>query len=187
VVPWYAQILHPGIKRTGTNMLHSTSNGCFNLAPYITTFNVENSYGIPQFHYELSFTNGLITCSNSSHPVVLHNHVLELGASSAPIKTFNKSFVKGDGKNEVSINWSNSQRMTQERAINTWNQTIEKSAGIGTINNNSPHAPVPTLLFGQTPVNSNSINKFSSWVSSATVWKIQTKLHCSYCDMLSLW
>jgi hypothetical protein len=35
-------------------------------------------------------------------------------------------------------------------------------------------------LFGQTPVNSNSINKVSSWVSSATVWKIQTKLHCSY-------
>jgi hypothetical protein len=29
-------------------------------------------------------------------------------------------------------------------------------------------------------VNSNSINKISSWVSSATVWKIQTKLHCSY-------
>jgi hypothetical protein len=70
--------------------------------------------------------------------------------------------------------------MTQERAINTWNQTMEKSASLGTINNSSPHAPLPTLFFGQTLVNSNSINKVSSWVSSATVWKIQTKLHCSY-------
>jgi hypothetical protein len=33
-------------------------------------------------------------------------------------------------------------------------------------------------------VNSNSINKVSSWVSSATVWKIQTKLYCS-CDINS--
>jgi hypothetical protein len=97
-VPWYTQIFHPGIEGSDTNMLHATLSGCFNLAPYVTTFNVENSYGIPQINYEHSFTNGLIKCSNSSHPVVLHSRVLGLGASSAPIKTFNQSFVKLDGK-----------------------------------------------------------------------------------------
>jgi hypothetical protein len=106
-------------------MLHSTSSGCFNLAPYVTTFNVENLYGIPQINYEHSFSNGLIKCSNSNHPVVLHSHSVGLGASSAPTKTFNQSFIKVDGKNEVNVNWNNSQRVTQEKAINTWNQAIE--------------------------------------------------------------
>jgi hypothetical protein len=92
-VPWYAQIFHPGIEGSDTNMLHATSSGCFNLAPYVTTFNVENSYGIPQINYEHSFTNGLIKCSNSSYPVVLHNRVLGLGASSAPIKHLIKALL----------------------------------------------------------------------------------------------
>jgi hypothetical protein len=50
-VPWYAQIFYSGIERSDTNMLHATSSGCFNVAPYVTTFNVENSYGIPQINY----------------------------------------------------------------------------------------------------------------------------------------
>jgi hypothetical protein len=74
-------------------MLHATSSGCFNLAPYVTTSNVENSYGIPQINYEHSFTSGLIKCSNSSRPVILHNRVLGLGASSAPIKHLIKALL----------------------------------------------------------------------------------------------
>jgi hypothetical protein len=97
-VPWYAHIFHPGIEGSDTNMLHATSSGCFNVAPYVTTFNVENSYDIPQINYEHSFTNRVIKCSDSSRPVVLHNRVLGLGALSAPIKTFHESFVKVDGK-----------------------------------------------------------------------------------------
>jgi hypothetical protein len=65
-VPWYTQIFHPGIAGSDTNMLHATSSDCFNLAPYVTAFNVENSYGIPQINYEHSFSNGLIKCSNSN-------------------------------------------------------------------------------------------------------------------------
>jgi hypothetical protein len=87
---------------------------------YVTTYNVENSYGIPQINYEHSFTNGLIKCSNSSHPVVLHNRVLGLGASSAPIKTFNHSFVKVDGKNEVNVNWTNSQYLESNYYKERW-------------------------------------------------------------------
>jgi hypothetical protein len=51
----------------------------------------------------------LIKFSNSSNPVVLHNRVLGLGASFAPIKSFNQSFVKVAGKNDINKNWSNSQ------------------------------------------------------------------------------
>jgi hypothetical protein len=77
--------------------------------------------------------------------------------AAAPIKTFNQVLVKLLIK-EVATNWSNSQHMSPQNAISTWNQIIEKSGTLDAVNNSSPYIPVSASLFGQTPFNSNYIN-----------------------------
>jgi hypothetical protein len=48
-------------------------------------------------------------------------------------------------------NWNGSQCVPQ-LLLNKWNQTIEKSGAVSTINNTTGLTPVLTLLFGHIPV-----------------------------------
>jgi hypothetical protein len=89
-------------------MLNASTAGFFNLAPHVMTFNAENSYGIPQINYEHRVANGLIIFSESGSPIVFHNRVLGMGATSALTKAFNQNHSKVANKEEVAINWNNS-------------------------------------------------------------------------------
>jgi hypothetical protein len=106
---------------------------------------------------------------DSGNPVVAYNHVLGRRASSAPTRTCNQLLSNIIGKEKISISW-----MSPRWPLNTWKEQLKKGSTMGTINSSIGHASVSILLFGQTSVNANSINKNCLWMSSATVCKMQT-------------